>query len=87
MMIHLSQNGENLEEFDELQIPLMISDKRIDQKAYCWSEGMEDWKSIAELEMASTTAPTEKSETVEVTSNNIVSKNVTLGDFKKTIDQ
>jgi hypothetical protein len=59
-MIHLSYNGENLGEFDESQISLMISDGRIDQNAYFWREGMEDWKPISDLEFSEQPTETDK---------------------------
>jgi hypothetical protein len=48
-MIYISHNGENLGEFDESQIQTMLLQGQIDQDAYYWREGMEDWKPISEL--------------------------------------
>jgi hypothetical protein len=50
-MLHLSYKGENLGEFDESQISLMISDGRIDQNAYFWRVGLEYWKPISDTSM------------------------------------
>jgi len=49
-MIFISQNGENLGGFDELRIRHMISEGEIDDTAFFWRDGMEDWKPIRELE-------------------------------------
>jgi len=63
-MIYISQNGENLGEFDESQVKSMLSEGKIDQEAYFWREGMGDWKPISDLELSEQPTETDKKDSL-----------------------
>jgi hypothetical protein len=49
MPIRVSMNGEDLGEFEEQAVALMLSEGTLDQTAYYWMEGMPEWRPITEI--------------------------------------
>ena len=49
MPIRVSMNGEDLGEFEEQAVALMLSEGTLDQTAYYWMQGMPEWRPITEI--------------------------------------
>jgi hypothetical protein len=48
-MVYLSANGEVIGQFEESELPGMLSTGKISPDAYFWREGMPDWRPVREL--------------------------------------
>lgn len=48
-MVYLSANGEVIGQFDEGELPLVLTEGKIPPESFFWREGMPDWRPLREL--------------------------------------